>query len=255
MKDIILNKVKEIEEKENVKILYCVEIGSHAQGYASSYSDYDVRFVYIRPTEYYLSFDKKQDVIEYEFDDIYDICGWDIAKTLPLLYKSNINIFEWLQSTVVYYESEHWQSVRDICDKYFSSKNALYNYLNLAKQNVREYLSDTKVKLKKYFCILKPIFCCMWIMEYGTKPPFLFSDLYEKYSDGALKNTIENLLQVKINSNEVIYGNHYSIIDEFINEEILKVENFLANYENKNFHSIDELDRLFVDLLKKLWEF
>ena len=48
MEEIILNKLKEIEEKENINIILAVEAGSRAWDFASKDSDYDVRFVYIR---------------------------------------------------------------------------------------------------------------------------------------------------------------------------------------------------------------
>ena len=47
MEETILNKLKEIEEKENINIILAVEAGSRAWGFASKDSDYDVRFVYI----------------------------------------------------------------------------------------------------------------------------------------------------------------------------------------------------------------
>ena len=61
MKNIIFEKIKEIEKIENVKILHCIESGSRAWGFASPDSDYDVRFIYIRPIEDYLRLDKKRD--------------------------------------------------------------------------------------------------------------------------------------------------------------------------------------------------
>lgn len=42
----IEEKINEIERKEDIKILHCVESGSRAWGFASPDSDYDVRFVY-----------------------------------------------------------------------------------------------------------------------------------------------------------------------------------------------------------------
>lgn len=48
IKETILNKLHEIEEKENVIILHAVESGSRAWGFASPDSDYDVRFIYVR---------------------------------------------------------------------------------------------------------------------------------------------------------------------------------------------------------------
>ena len=79
---------------ENVKILHCVESGSRAWGFASPDSDYDVRFIYIRPKEYYLRLEKTRDVIEWQLDDTLDINGWDIQKMLRLLHKSNPTVFE-----------------------------------------------------------------------------------------------------------------------------------------------------------------
>lgn len=58
IKSVIDRKLKEIEKKENVKILHCVESGSRAWGFPSPDSDYDVRFIYVRPKEYYLRLDK-----------------------------------------------------------------------------------------------------------------------------------------------------------------------------------------------------
>ena len=48
MKDVIISKLKEIEEKEKIRIILAVESGSRAWGFASTDSDYDVRFIYIR---------------------------------------------------------------------------------------------------------------------------------------------------------------------------------------------------------------
>ena len=57
MEELICRKLSEIEKKENVKILLAVESGSRAWGFASPDSDYDVRFIYIRPKEDYLRLD------------------------------------------------------------------------------------------------------------------------------------------------------------------------------------------------------
>ena len=65
MQNVIEEELKEIEEKENVKIIYCVESGSRAWGFASPDSDYDVRFIYVRNKEDYLKLNKNRDVIEW----------------------------------------------------------------------------------------------------------------------------------------------------------------------------------------------
>ena len=75
MENIIREKLKEIEEKEAVKIIMAVESGSRAWGFASPDSDYDVRFVYVRRLEDYLRLENIKDVIEWQLDDVMDISG------------------------------------------------------------------------------------------------------------------------------------------------------------------------------------
>lgn len=53
MRSTILENLIRIEQEHNVKILYAVESGSRAWGVASRDSDYDVRFIYIHPVEWY----------------------------------------------------------------------------------------------------------------------------------------------------------------------------------------------------------
>ena len=59
------DKLNEIEEKEGVRVLHAIESGSRAWGFASPDSDYDVRFVYVRNKEDYLSLDELKDVIDW----------------------------------------------------------------------------------------------------------------------------------------------------------------------------------------------
>ena len=64
MRKTVLDKLNEIEQKYNVTILYAVESGSRAWGFASPDSDYDVRFIYKRKVSDYLKLEKQRDVIE-----------------------------------------------------------------------------------------------------------------------------------------------------------------------------------------------
>ena len=98
MEKLICSKLHEIEKENNVKILLAVESGSRAWGFASPDSDYDVRFIYVRPKDDYLRLENVRDVIELPIDDVLDINGWDLQKTLRLLYKSNPTLFEWFSS-------------------------------------------------------------------------------------------------------------------------------------------------------------
>ena len=80
----IKNRLILLEAEENVKVLFACESGSRAWGFPSSDSDYDVRFIYLRPKGWYLSIDEGRDVIEKAITDQIDMSGWDLKKALKL---------------------------------------------------------------------------------------------------------------------------------------------------------------------------
>ena len=96
MNILVPEKLREIENEYNVKVLMAVESGSRAWGFASPDSDFDVRFIYKRPRNEYLKLNQPRDVIEIPVDDIWDVNGWDLDKTLRLLYKSNPTLYVWI---------------------------------------------------------------------------------------------------------------------------------------------------------------
>ena len=63
MRERIISELNTIEERENIRVLYAVESGSRAWGFPSRDSDYDVRFLYVRRLEFYLSLVAGRDVI------------------------------------------------------------------------------------------------------------------------------------------------------------------------------------------------
>jgi hypothetical protein len=136
LKKVIISELEKIEKNEQIKILFAVESGSRAWGFPSKDSDYDVRFVYIHPIEWYLSIDEKRDVIEYPVNNLLDFSGWDIRKALKLFKKSNPPIMEWLSSPIVYLNKfAFMEQLRSIRDYYFSPKASIYHYLHMAKGN------------------------------------------------------------------------------------------------------------------------
>lgn len=203
MKELILDTLRQIERKENVKILLAVESGSRAWGFASPDSDYDVRFIYVRPTEHYLRLDKTRDVIELPINDMLDINGWDLSKTLQLLHSSNPTLFEWLSSPIVYMQSEEADALRAFAKNYFYCKKSLHHYLHMAEGNYREFLRGDMVRAKKYFYVLRPVLACQWILEKQTPPPMLFSELAAAQLADELRETVDYLLDLKMNSPEI----------------------------------------------------
>jgi len=249
MREIILQKLSEIEARENIKILHCIESGSRAWGFASPDSDYDVRFIYVRPKEYYLRLDKTRDVIEWQLDDTLDINGWDIKKALTLLHKSNPTLFEWNSSPIVYKTTDEWKRVSAIINRYFVAKSGLYHYLSTAKGNYREYLRGETVRLKKYFYVLRPLLACRWILAEGTPPPMLFRTLMDKYLDESIKPDVEKLLDLKINSPEITKGKRFDCVNEYLDKNIKEVAESISLASDEMAGSWEELNEMFLSLL------
>ena len=173
----ISEKLDRIEEKEGVRILHAVESGSRAWGFASPDSDYDVRFVYVRPKEDYLLLNEPRDVIEWQLDEVLDINGWDLKKALRQFARGNATLFEWSGSPIVYRTTKAWEKIREVSKQYFSEKAAVYHYYGTANSTLQGYLLGETVRYKKYFYALRPLFAAQFIEKYHMAPPFLFDEL------------------------------------------------------------------------------
>lgn len=213
----IQQKLDEIEEKENVRILHCVESGSRAWGFASPDSDYDVRFIYVREREHYLKLQQTRDVIEWQLDDVFDINGWDLQKALRLLHRSNPTVFEWNRSPIVYRTTDIWQSMNGLVSSCFDPKAGMYHYISTAASNCRAYLRGEQVKYKKYFYALRPILAAKWIAENGTPPPMLFEELVRTQLDSEMVPIVEKLTEMKIKAPETAYGERIVELNDYIN--------------------------------------
>lgn len=249
MEELIRFKLKEIEEKENVKILHSVESGSRAWGFASSDSDYDVRFVYVRPKEFYLRLDKTRDVIEWQLDATLDINGWDISKALILLHSSNPTVFEWNMPPIVYKTTDQWSQLSKVLEEYFDPKSSLYHYLSMAKKNQKEYLKSDTVSFKKYFYMLRPLLACRWILAEGTPPPVPFGELVKSRLEPRLLSEVNTLLDLKQNGSERLEGKRFAALDEYIERSIDEIESLLKLMPPNRKSSWDDLNQAFGMLL------
>ena len=252
MEQTIVRKLREIEKNEHVRILLAVESGSRAWGFPSTDSDYDVRFIYIRQKEDYLRLEKTRDVIELPLDDVLDINGWDLQKTLRLFRKSNPTLFEWFSSPIVYMETPFAETFRAMMGNYFSTKRSLYHYIHMAEKNKREYLEGDLVKVKKYYYVLRPVLACRWILEKKTPPPMLFSELMEAELPDALRADVNRLLDLKQNSPEVKMTAKVDTINTYLEDSIADIQNILKSLEETNPADWQELDDLFLQQLQTM---
>lgn len=107
MHDKIIQTLKELESKENCKILFAAESGSRAWGFASPDSDYDIRVIYVKPEAWYWDItEKKPDTFAVMLPDDLDVSAWELRKTLQLFSKCTPSLNEWLGSPIIYYAEE-----------------------------------------------------------------------------------------------------------------------------------------------------
>jgi len=246
----IKEKLDEIEQKENVTILFAVESGSRAWGFASPDSDYDVRFVYKRNNiNDYLKLEGIRDVIEYELNDIYDISGWDLDKTLKLLHNSNPVIFEWVNSPIVYKGTPFLEEFREFIKPYFMTIKGTHHYLHMAQRNYEMYLVDDTVKLKKYFYVLRPILATKYVLKHHSNPPMLFEELVETEADDEVKEAIRRLLEAKKNTSELGTSEKIKVLSDYIEKELVLLNNEVMSL-SKEETSWDELNRLFIKTIQ-----
>lgn len=246
MYEKIQEKLKEIEHEHNIRILHAVESGSRAWGFASPDSDYDVRFIYVRPVDFYLKLEKTRDVIELPINDLLDINGWDLNKTLRLLHGSNPSVFEWFKSPIVYKETEFSGEFINVMEHYFIAKSGLYHYLHMAEGNYREYLKADLVKIKKYFYVLRPLLACRWILRTGTPPPMLFSELVKEDLPEELRDSVSRLLDIKMNVPELKYIHRVDELNSYIEAETPKLNKEIENLPYVKKDNYNELNKMFL---------
>lgn len=252
VEELVRMKIREIEEKENVRVLHAIESGSRAWGFASFDSDYDVRFIYVRNKDFYLSLRDNKDFIDWELNEVLDINGWDLKKVLQLFHKSNATLFEWSNSPVVYYTTDEWRHIYDsVASKYFACKSAIYHYYGTANKNYHEYLCEDMVKYKKYFYVLRPILACKWIEEKKCPPPVLFDDLFHNVLEENMKAAVEDLLAKKVKMSEADKAPKVDVINRYIEEKLAYYRSLAESMDDDRNPDWNPLDEVFKKLLIK----
>lgn len=241
----IQEKLVEIEERENVKVLLAVESGSRPWGFASPDSDYDVRFIYVRPMEDYLRLDEPKDVIEWQLDEVLDINGWDLKKALVQFRRGNATLFEWSNSPVVYKKTAEWKRIYEVAKEYFSAKAGINHYYGTARNTFEGYLQGDMVKYKKYFYALRPLLACRYIERNNCPPPVLFEDLLKMELPGKLRAGIEELLEVKKVTEEGDLNPQIPVIYEFIKGELAVCKKKGDEMEDDHKKEWEELNGVF----------
>ncbi|WP_100160333.1 nucleotidyltransferase domain-containing protein [Proteus columbae] len=210
MHNEILKKLPQIEQEHQVKLLYVAESGSRAWGFASIDSDYDVRGIFIRPRNAYLSIDKPKETFEWIENSWFDVGAWDITKALHLLRKSNCILLEWLQSPIIYQQYPNVQKeLFELAKLYYQPKVIVHHYRGIVKvvsgyspeNNAKNEISVEPIKLKKWFYILRSLLSAYWTVKTGDIPPMELDKLIKILTIEEQK-AIKELVEFKSDKNE-----------------------------------------------------
>lgn len=205
MKQKIIQKLKELEVEQDIKILLAVETGSRAWGFASPDSDYDIRLIYVKEADWYIKLSEGKDHLQYMSEDgEIDLTGWELRKALRLLAKSNAAMLERIQSPIVYIQEGDFANEMIALSKEFCSPVALiHHYSSMAIKSFDTLKNPERYFLKALFYALRATCACHWIMQKGTNPPIVFSEmLVDVAVPESVKSRIAELTELKATKGE-----------------------------------------------------
>ncbi|HEX8420471.1 MAG TPA: nucleotidyltransferase domain-containing protein [Sphingomonas sp.] len=230
-----------------VAITLAVESGSRAWGFASPDSDYDCRFLFVRPSHGYLTLWPKRDVIETPLDGLLDVSGWDVGKALKLVVGGNAVAIEWLRSPVVYRaEAGFVQRLTDFADTFAPLATVRHHYRHLAVRQLA--LPREKRAMKKIFYALRPAAALRWMRIHpGLLPPMHLPALIDGIDLApAVRAEIDRLLEAKAQTRELGEALMPQILADLIEHEIDATEQATAIERPGALEAADTLFREFV---------
>ncbi|WP_412466355.1 DNA polymerase beta superfamily protein [Pedobacter sp. KLB.chiD] len=244
MKTTIINKLAEIERSNEIKMLFACESGSRGWEFPSPDSDFDVRFIYVRPINHYLSVSDKDDQLGFPINDELDIYGWDLKKVLKLIRKSNTTPFEWLQSPIVYREQDHFRNeLWTLCQSYFNKKTNINHYLGIAHSALETIINGNEIKIKKLFYVLRPLLSAKWCLEKNAIAPMTIGPLLTLMPEH-LQLLVKDLIALKSNSAEAFIIKIEPDLLRYIDDEFKNCAEKTKDIQNESFET-EMLDRFF----------
>ena len=281
--ELINSKIKEIEKRYNVQVIFAVDGGSNAYGYASPDSDIDLRFLYDETIESYLRLNREKDVIEIidQNNDI-EYKGFSLDKFMKLLSKSNPSILEWLNSPIIYFENTKYENIikaiKELAFDYFSSKRCLFHYTGNAITDLKKLETTVKynydnnellvgVGVKKLLSVYRELLICEYIVSKGSFPKTTdlkelidFSEEVKELKDNKGRSFLEFLLfslnfkkvQKKSELKELVMEkDFYDKHIEFFNKTINEYRNKAEKLKDKAI-DFDKINSLYVWWVKEI---
>lgn len=242
----------ELEAAHGIHILLACESGSRAWGFLSPDSDYDCRFIYVRPFGDYLTPWPRRDVVEAPLIGDLDVNGWDLGKALKLMLKGNAVVLEWLRSPFAYAgDAAFRDGLLAMADRWADRERIARHYLHLGENQRRTYFPDDRdVAIKKLFYALRPAAALRWLRLHGAAvPPMHFPTLMRECAppDDVAAITAD-LIVAKARTRELGRGPVPEPIAAFIDAEFARARDELAGAPTRMpTRAYEEAERFFAD--------
>ena len=256
MQGLIRDEIARIAAEEGVTVLFAVESGSRAWGFHSRDSDYDVRFVYARPVDWFMRLDPTRDVIERPISGELDISGWELGKALTLAVKSNAVLSEWLQSPIRYVDlPEPRAALTAFCRKALTRRPVTWHYLALADRQSERQVTEQGIRLKRYFYTLRPAMALRWMrLHDAAMPPMNLCDLVAAVDlPAGVEAWLRQLVARKLEAGEMGYAAATDpAVDALIASELQAARDWLAAPQVPQYPDHwAEANRLHLDLTRR----
>jgi hypothetical protein len=212
-------------------------------------SDYDVRFLYVHPNDWYLTIADKRDVIELDLNNPLDMNGWDIRKALKLLRKSNSPLMEWLSSPVVYLRFDRVMDLfKDLARRAFLPESTCHHYLSMAMSSMEGWERQDAVKVKNYMYAARTVLSCRWVIERLSHPPMAIQDLLATFLPvGRVRELLDRLLQMRRDGVESSAVERSPTLERYLREEIFNLQARIPRNPVKL--PVGEFDGVFREIL------
>jgi predicted nucleotidyltransferase len=230
MEELIHKICSDLEQELSMRILFAVENGSRAWRMASSDSDYDVRFVFVRPVREYLQIKKLPQVINATFDRngqpctesaVIDMSGFDIFKYVELLSKSNPTTIEWLVTDIVYYGKQN-EVFKEFALQHFSELALYCHYESMCRDNYKKYIeSGKRLTYKVYLYVVRGLVNALWVLHRRQIPPIVFKDALQGMAEivpQSIRDRIDEIMRLKSQGTEKAKIGNIAELDEYIEE-------------------------------------
>ena len=253
MKEKIVQVLESEAARHDCRVLFAVESGSRAWGFASPDSDYDIRAVYVKPLDWYLGLEEsKSDTWEEMLPGDLDISAWDLRKVLRQMLKCNCSLFEWIGSPIVYVDTGILARLAELSTRAFNPAHAAYHYASLFRHAMETADENGTISVKKLCYALRANAAVAWIRQHETMPPTEFRKLLEgiDLSESA-RREIDDLLVLKSGAAEKDRITPPALLADLLVDRLGEVGNITWRKTPEPPQKLrKDMERLFQSILK-----